>query len=195
MIGIRRSRTIFAVLGFLASGPKTGYDIRSAISRSTSFFWNESFGQIYPILTKLTALGWAELIPARQPGRRGRQSYAITPAGSSALREWLKSPAQSEIVRNEMLLKLFFSKYSCLQDAKKQIVEAARRSERRVSVLEAVQTKISAADSKIYEKLAIGYGFAIEKAIIEWSKEALTTLECEESNLETSTAPRSMSRM
>jgi DNA-binding PadR family transcriptional regulator len=42
----RRGRTRNAVLGVLACGSSTGYDIRKLPSETTSHFWKESYGQI-----------------------------------------------------------------------------------------------------------------------------------------------------
>ena len=49
-----------ALLGLLSLGPMSGYDIRQLIPRSIGYFWNESYGQIYPGLKRLAAAGLVE---------------------------------------------------------------------------------------------------------------------------------------
>ena len=47
------SPTAKIILSFLRLRPRSGYDIRQAVSVSTQFFWGASFGQIYPELRRL----------------------------------------------------------------------------------------------------------------------------------------------
>ncbi len=46
----RENKTKYALLGLLNVCPGSGYDIKKLMEQSTSNFWNESYGQIYPIL-------------------------------------------------------------------------------------------------------------------------------------------------
>ena len=41
----------------LRLGSRTGYDIKQKIEISTRFFWGASYGQIYPELKRLAAVG------------------------------------------------------------------------------------------------------------------------------------------
>ena len=70
----------YVVLGMLRGGPKTGYDIKSLVDRSTRFFWAISYGQVYPELKRLEAAGLAEGEADPSDGRQ-RRVYTITPAG------------------------------------------------------------------------------------------------------------------
>ena len=75
------STTIYAVLGLLNIEPMSGYDIRQNLEESLSYFWSESYGQIYPTLRKLEA---ARLIaPVKQAASetRRRKLYTVTAAG------------------------------------------------------------------------------------------------------------------
>jgi PadR family transcriptional regulator, regulatory protein AphA len=100
--------TARVILGMLALGARTGYDIKRAIDLSTRFFWGASYGQIYPELHRLEERGLVEATDDPRGGRR-RVSYSLTPAGESALRDWLLggNPLLFEI-RDEGTLKLFF---------------------------------------------------------------------------------------
>ncbi|MFW6201785.1 MAG: hypothetical protein ACOC8B_04355 [Gemmatimonadota bacterium] len=48
----RGSRTRYVLLGVLAGGPKTGYEIKRMIDESIGHFWSESYGRIYPGLER-----------------------------------------------------------------------------------------------------------------------------------------------
>lgn len=105
---MRHHRTQWVILGLLSHEPLSGYDIRQRIDEAIGFFWRESYGQIYPVLARLRRRGLVRRSAAAR-GKRRRQTYAITPAGRDALAAWLRDPPEPESVRNELLLKTFFS--------------------------------------------------------------------------------------
>ena len=76
--------------------------------RSTRFFWGASYGQIYPELRRLETAG---LVGSREEprGRVPRRVYSLTKTGRRALDAWLETADESYEVRDEGLLKLFFS--------------------------------------------------------------------------------------
>jgi PadR family transcriptional regulator AphA len=98
------------ILGLLSlGGPRSGYDIKTVVDRSTRFFWAASYGQIYPELKRLEAEGLIEGADASN-GNRGRRVYELTPAGREALVAWLTSPTGPAVeLRDESLLRLFFA--------------------------------------------------------------------------------------
>ena len=72
------------ILGLLSLGPRSGYDIKTVVDRSTRFFWAASYGQIYPELRRLEDEGLIEgedaverrARPARLRADRGRPGGA-----------------------------------------------------------------------------------------------------------------------
>ncbi len=104
----RESRTKYAVLGMLNLGPKCGYEIKKELEKSSMFFWNESYGQIYPMLKKLVAKDLATLEVVERDEQPDMKVYTITDAGREELARWLRQPADPHPIRNEMLLKVFF---------------------------------------------------------------------------------------
>jgi DNA-binding PadR family transcriptional regulator len=98
----------WAVLGLIALAPRTGYDIKRIVDKSIRHFWAASYGQIYPELKRLEAEGWIVGDDAPRGGR-SRRVYRITPAGSEALHGWLFGRDTRIEMRDESLLRLFFS--------------------------------------------------------------------------------------
>lgn len=96
------------LLGLLTVEPMSGYDLGQAIRASVGFFWNESYGQIYPNLKRLAAEGMVTAKTERQKGKPDKRIYSITQNGRERLAVWLMVEPQSEVARNELLLKLFF---------------------------------------------------------------------------------------
>jgi PadR family transcriptional regulator, regulatory protein AphA len=96
------------ILGLLAQHPRSGYDIKAVVDRSTRFFWAASYGQIYPELRHLEAERLVEGEDSPN-GRRARRVYRLTSAGRAALVAWLNGPIETVELRDESLLRLFFA--------------------------------------------------------------------------------------
>jgi PadR family transcriptional regulator AphA len=101
------SGTARVILGVLAFGPATGYDIKRLTDISTRFFWRASYGQIYPELRRLEQAG---LVRSKEEphGRRQRRVYELTAKGRSAVSDWLRAEDDVYEIRDEGLLRLFF---------------------------------------------------------------------------------------
>jgi PadR family transcriptional regulator AphA len=106
---MRETAVTSVVLGMLAlGGPRSGYDIKATVDRSTRFFWAASYGQIYPELRRLEAEGL--IVGEDAPnGARGRRIYELTDAGRKALEEWLLETTWTVELRDASLLRLFFA--------------------------------------------------------------------------------------
>jgi DNA-binding PadR family transcriptional regulator len=105
----RENRTRWVVLGMLTIAPMSGYKLRKAIAESVGYFWQESFGQLYPALRQLASEGLVEGRATPGGPGRGGATYHVTPAGRAALARWLALPPALEKTRNELLLKVFFA--------------------------------------------------------------------------------------
>src|SRR2546423_15556211 len=81
------------ILGMIAFGRESGYEIKQLVDRSTRHFWAASYGQIYPELRRLEQQG---LVTSRSEpsGARARTVYQLTESGRDALRHWLGSHAE-----------------------------------------------------------------------------------------------------
>jgi PadR family transcriptional regulator AphA len=102
------SPTAYVILGMVSREPRSGYEIKAAVDSTTRFFWAASYGPIYPELKRLSEAGLVEGVDASQ-GDRKRTRYAITAYGKAELKDWLRRPPEASEMREEGLLKLFFS--------------------------------------------------------------------------------------
>ncbi|WP_412026375.1 PadR family transcriptional regulator [Deinococcus yunweiensis] len=98
----------YIVLGLIGGcGGGTSYDLKRWADTSVGYFWTFPRSQLYAEPQRLVELG---LLESRQEdGGRRRRIYTVTPAGREALRSWLDTPAGQPELRDEGLLKLFFS--------------------------------------------------------------------------------------
>ena len=103
------TNTSYLLLGMVALGPMSGYDIKQRADGSTRHFWQISYGQIYPELKALEQAGMVQAAEAAR-GSRQRTLHQLTDSGTEALTDWISDSTVTPVeLRDEMLLKLFFS--------------------------------------------------------------------------------------
>lgn len=175
------NRTSYAILGLLAQGPKSGYEIKQVVEKTISHFWKESYGHLYPTLSRLTAEGLVRR--DGEGGRRGgeRQRYHLTESGRAALTAWLAAPVEPEGTRNELALKLYFGQ-SAPPAACRALLEAHREHHRRLleryaaSRPELEAEAAAGATAAAYELITLSLGVHISTARVAWCDEALGRL-------------------
>jgi len=167
------------LLGLLTIGPMSGYDLGQAIRTSVGFFWNESYGQIYPNLKNLAAEGLVTSKTERQKGKPDRHIYSITKRGRERLAAWLAIAPQAEIPRNELLLKLFFGAQvpaEILIGYVETMVEIERALVRKcIEAGKAVSAQEQYPDTP-YWKMTARFGQLELEAHLRWGEEALAEL-------------------
>jgi len=96
-------------LGALSYGDATGYEIRKQFEEGPfAYFYDASFGSIYPALNKLLADGLVTCTTETQVGRPTKKIYSITEDGLVALRTALAQAPAEHKLRSDFLAALFF---------------------------------------------------------------------------------------
>jgi PadR family transcriptional regulator AphA len=176
----RTSSSAQALLGLLTIEPMSGYDLRQTIEVSIGHMWNESYGQIYPNLRRLAAAGMVQRKTEGRKAKRDRHVYSITKKGHARLAEWLALPAQPEVPRNEMLLKLFFG---AQVPPEVSIAHVQRMAEQHRAVL-AKFKRVEREEIDKYQhhpgapfwRMAVRYGQMEMEIHLRWAEETLAEL-------------------
>ncbi|MBV2365202.1 PadR family transcriptional regulator [Streptomonospora nanhaiensis] len=93
------------LLGLLAEGPASGYDLARRFQESLGLVWPAQHPRIYVELTRLAKEGLAEV---ESHGPRGRKAYRITDAGMAEVRQWLTTEDTDHALRMETLQRAYF---------------------------------------------------------------------------------------
>lgn len=93
------------LLGLLAEGPASGYDLARRFSEVLAPIWPAQHPKIYAELGRMATEG---LIDVDSRGPRGRKAYRITEAGRAEIRHWLTDVDVDHTVRLEPLLRSLF---------------------------------------------------------------------------------------
>ena len=176
------NRTIYAILGLLAQGSKSGYEIKQVVEKTISHFWKESYGHLYPTLNKLLQQGMVRHDPANESHGRGRQRYELTDRGRAALTAWLAAPLAPAGVRNELALKLYFGQSA--PPAISRVHLEAHREQQRLLLADFVEdrpkleARVADGDpAASFELITLSLGVHIAAARIAWCEESLARLE------------------
>lgn len=156
--------TSAAILAFLSSAPRSGWDVATGLHALVGDFWNVTTSQVYRELASNTDRGYVS--PGAE-GARSRRPYSITDAGRAALDEWLDSPPAPDIVRIPLLLKMFLTFRLRPHDTSSltSFVDAYR--EERAARLASYEAKIGDLEGTPFAQL-LRYGLNHERAVLEW---------------------------
>jgi DNA-binding PadR family transcriptional regulator len=164
--------TSCAVLGLLALGPRSAYELTQQIATSAiSEVWPRSRSSLYREPKRLVRKGYATVSRERHLGPE-RSVYAITEAGRAALRTWLRSPSKLGEVEEEALLKICFADLADRDALAVRIAEirdfAARRPER-AGLPEILDRGLSRPDRAHISLLVLRFMSEMQQAMRRWA--------------------------
>lgn len=165
----------YIMLGFLMDGELSGYDLKQRMLRSTSNFFDASFGSIYPALKKMEAKG---TICSREvvEGSKYKKLYAITETGQSEFITWLDQPIELSKTKPDHLVKVFFLGFLPKD-------KAISKLKAFMAEVEAVSGALKEAEAEIkeiadtYQFSTLVFGIDYYQLIINWCGSLLNHLE------------------
>jgi PadR family transcriptional regulator AphA len=167
------NKTRYAILGMLLDGPCSGYEIKTFMGRSTTYFWRESDSTIYPML-KILAKEGKVLSEVTYVGKKKKEIFSITEAGQVEFRAWLKSPTANETSRNEFLLKLFFitNEKEMIRLFEERLKKAQKTYEEYKQIEDRLKELVDHPRQPIRHK-SLRHGIAQLRLEIKWLKEGI----------------------
>ncbi|WP_043536674.1 PadR family transcriptional regulator [Saccharomonospora cyanea] len=157
------------ILGLLALGPMTGYDLKRHFDSTVGHFWSADKAQIYRTLAQLVADRCAEVETVAGSGAPDRQVHRITAAGRAALAEWLASAPERHVERDPFLARVFFG--GDLDDDGLRSLLARRReaTEAKLERFERMRAEAEASDRGARLRLAtLDNGIAHLRTELAW---------------------------
>jgi DNA-binding PadR family transcriptional regulator len=163
------------LLGLLASGERTGYELTRDFDVSLANVWAASHSQIYPELAKLEAAG---LIRKTDAGPRGSQRYAITAEGETAVRTWLAETSPADNPRMEWMVRVFFLGMLAPEGAESYLRDQGRRHTERLERYRSYAEDCSLDDQATrFARIALEAGIRHETAMADWAAWAIEALQ------------------
>ena len=167
-----KNKTQFVILSLLRIQPAAGHEIHEFCKTRFSYFWQESYGQIYPNLKSLTEQKAIKQLPGEK--KRGAM-YEITPLGLKKLEAWLEESPTPRIIRDELFLKLFCGGATTLETHFSHIAEAKQDAERELKELSIAGKEIAEMEGSHpdvqFWRLILRAGVLSLQARIKWCEE------------------------
>lgn len=166
-----------ALLGLLADGPASGYDLRKRFDASLGYVWQATQSQLYAELARLSETG---LIKARRAGPRRRREYELTAAGRQELTRWLTEGNTAAAQRNQTLLRVFFLWTLPRDAAQAYLADVAVRSrafhQRLQQLAATIDISPVSAGFAYYGRLVLEHGLRASNAQADWAEWATRQL-------------------
>jgi DNA-binding PadR family transcriptional regulator len=171
-------------LAILAQGDATGYEIQKTIKDGPlSYFFDASFGSIYPALARLTEEGLMSCQVVSEEGKPERKVYSINDKGRLALSRALVKVPLHDRVRSPFLVSMLFSELLSARELFRLLDQRLVVHETAVENLTRMaERSLSAGDRFVH-----GYALAIQEAARDYLNNHRPELEGE--LLMTSLAP------
>jgi PadR family transcriptional regulator AphA len=171
------STTEGAVLGLVAFGERSGYDLALLAEDSVEHLWTPSRSQIYKTLPRLVARGLAGRREVEQKGRPDKSLYRITAEGRKTLRLWLDD-VEHEPVSGRVVfpLKLFFCEFASPRTAQAQLAAYRSFLERKLERYEAIRDAPRRLGS-VYPQQVLQHGISRARATLAWVDEAAAAID------------------
>ncbi|MCR8641631.1 PadR family transcriptional regulator [Paenibacillus sp. N1-5-1-14] len=100
------------ILGVLMEKNYSGYEIKQRFQTVFSFFYDASFGTIYPTLKRLEADQLITKVTIAQEGKPSKHEYSITESGKKMFAHYLRSPLTADVTRSDFLTRLYFGEFA-----------------------------------------------------------------------------------
>ena len=159
-----------ALLGVLAlKGPLSGYDVRKAVDNGVGYFWGPAKTQIYAVLPRLVAAGFATREQVEQADRPDKHVYAVTAAGREAVTAWLEAPPGAGGDRSPFLLRVFLGALASPEALGRHVRAQREEAESLRDDLEQRDAQSDGSPRDFHAALTRRYGLAYATAVIEWA--------------------------
>nr|WP_243428098.1 PadR family transcriptional regulator [Clostridium rhizosphaerae] len=160
----------------------SGYEMKKAIDIRMSFFWQESFGQIYPELNKMIEEGLIDFSSNESTEKMKREKirYKITPKGEEEFKKWMEAENEKDTARSEFLLKMFLSTDKNTEEMRRHIIHFKEQSEEKLKLFNLFYGELSKIvdmhNNHRHILRVLDLGIRQAKLYVDWSNEILDSL-------------------
>lgn len=99
------------ILGLLMKQSMSGYEIKQRFESIFSYFFDASYGTIYPTLNRMETNGLLIKETVIQEGKPNKHVYTITDSGKGIFYEYMNEAIEDDTYRSDFLMRLYFAQY------------------------------------------------------------------------------------
>ncbi|MFP7486383.1 PadR family transcriptional regulator [Priestia filamentosa] len=162
------------ILGFLIERPMSGYDIKQMMENSVSYFFEASYGAIYPALKRMEKDTLIEKEVIQQEGKPNKNLYVITLKGKEVFQDYMNSPLNPTLIRSDLLIRIFFGKYTSADKIMEWLNIEKEKAQAQLDNLTSIDEKYP--DMDRHKKITLLYGIDEAKFTLGWIEKELDQL-------------------
>lgn len=162
------------ILGFLVENPMSGYDIKQMMENSVSYFFEASYGAIYPALKRMEKDMLIEKEVVQQEGKPNKNLFVITSKGKEVFRTYMESPLNPTLIRSDLLIRIFFGQYTTPDKIVTWLNIEKEKAQAQLDNLTLIDEKYP--DMERHKKMTLLYGIDEAKFTLEWIEKELRQL-------------------
>ena len=171
------STTEFAILGLLSGGECSGYDLKKSAEAGIGYVWTAAKSQVYAVLPRLVAGGYATAKHVRQERFPDKQVYRITRRGEEAFGVWLEEPVDYFSSRSPFLLKVFFGSSMSRETLATHVRRKREAAADELAEYREIEKQIKTMPRSYFGYATLRWGIAQARAWIRWADGVLEELE------------------
>lgn len=157
----------FAILGWLTSGPGSGYDLVRQMDLGLRWFWGANHSQIYPRLRALEDDGLIVSVPVTVGSKLEKRVYSITEAGRRAVQEWASEPPSYPPTRDAERLRLIFGDHGDVKAMRRHFTtHLAHHSERAESLRKFIDVLVARQHPRIEQRIKAAPNAAMQEIVL-----------------------------
>ncbi|WP_040467911.1 PadR family transcriptional regulator [Limosilactobacillus gastricus] len=161
------------VLGILNGSDRTGYEINDILKTRLSYFYDGTYGMIYPTLRKLESEGKIEKHVVVQTDKPNKNVFSITLEGKKEFQKYLDTEFSQEVFKSDFLLHLFFGDSLNDEQIKNLIQKEIEYKQSKLDTLKKNNKEWETNGISKTQKITVAYGIAQYEAVIKVLNEAL----------------------
>lgn len=160
------------ILGILNHAPRTGYEINDILKNQLSYFYDGTFGMIYPTLRKLESEGKIKKEQVIQKDKPNKKIYSITKKGRDDFEKYMLSNVDPESIKSDFLLRLYFGEDIF---SKEQIInlfdQEIKRKQQQLDFIQKNASNWEERGMEELQKITLEYGISYYKNAINFLRE------------------------
>lgn len=166
------------LLGWIAAGPQSAYDLKKLFSATPASAYQPSPGALVPALHRLERRGHLRVTADYSPGRRPRRLYHLSPSGRRLHGAWLRQPVDPSTIGRDLGLHLVRFVMMERELSRAEVLAFLADLAAALSAfVESIERYVASSPLPgRHPRLALRHGIAVHRASLDWVESTITAL-------------------
>jgi len=144
------------------------------MENSVAYFFDASYGAIYPALKRMEKEGFIEKEIIQQEGKPNKNLYVITSQGKEEFLNYMESPLNSTLIRSDLLIRIFFGRYTSTENINTWLRLEMQKAKDQLENLSKINEIYPTMEP--FKKMTLLYGIENAKFTLDWTEKQLNQI-------------------